>query len=394
MSLPGIEITILNGGLGKAPSTDDGIAGMILSGVGTAGIAVGAPKKITSVKEAELLGITIQYDADNDTDTYQQIVQFYDAAGVGATLYVILVAKTATMTDVVSVNGGAAVDLLNYAEGAIRLLGISRYPVEVYTPDLSEGIDGDVLTAIPLVQQLAEHYTSQKMPFRVIIGGRGFTGEEAALRDLTQSSYNRVGVMLGATGAGSSQAAVGLLLGKLAGIPVQRLIGRVADGELPLNVGALTDGDTVFGRQAVLDNIVQKGYIVYMKHPQRNGVYFADDWTATNEMDDYNRISRGRVIDKAVLIAYQTYLDSVNDEVPISNGVLAPGFVKGMEAEMEDAINLTMTSKGEISSVSVSIDPEQNILATELLQVEMKIEPVGYMRIIAISIGFENPFNS
>ena len=48
-----------------------------------------------------------------------------------------------------------------------------------------------------------------------------------------------------------------------------------------------------------------------------------------------------------------------------------------------------MTANKEISNVNCFIDPAQNILSTNQLNVVLKITPVGYASDIEISLGFQ-----
>jgi hypothetical protein len=82
----------------------------------------------------------------------------------------------------------------------------------------------------------------------------------------------------------------------------------------------------------------------------------------------------------------------VDDEVPVTtDGTLEPGFCKWLSQQIENLINNTMTANREISSVKCFIDPEQNILSTNQLNVVIGIVPVGYATQIEISLGFNNP---
>jgi len=112
--------------------------------------------------------------------------------------------------------------------------------------------------------------------------------------------------------------------------------------------------------------------------------------TATT--DDYSMLSRGRVIDKAHILAYTTFVQEVDDEVPVNtDGTLDAGFCKWLSQQIVNQVNNTMTANKEISSVSCYIDPSQNILSTNTLNVSLSITPVGYATDIAITLGFENP---
>jgi hypothetical protein len=112
--------------------------------------------------------------------------------------------------------------------------------------------------------------------------------------------------------------------------------------------------------------------------------------TATT--DDYGMLARGRVIDKAHILAYTTFVQEVDDEIPVNaDGTLDAGFCKWLQQQIVNQISNTMTANKEISSVSCFIDPVQNILSTNQLNVVLTITPVGYATNISINLGFANP---
>ena len=95
----------------------------------------------------------------------------------------------------------------------------------------TDGLDADVFTALAKAQQMAEWSTTDLYaPLFFILEGRGYTG--TTLKDLSNETYNRVGVLLGDTEVDSQGACVGTLAGRLASLPVQRNIGRVKNGAL------------------------------------------------------------------------------------------------------------------------------------------------------------------
>jgi hypothetical protein len=103
-------------------------------------------------------------------------------------------------------------------------------------------------------------------------------------------------------------------------------------------------------------------------------------------------LARGRVIDKAHILAYTTFVQVVDDEVPVNaDGTLDAGFCKWLSQQIVNQVNNTMTANKEISNISCYIDPAQNILSTNLLNVVLSITPVGYATDIVVSLGFSNP---
>ncbi len=386
MNLPGVYIEILNGQIGGAPGTDDGVSGLICTGVALSGkIELNEPKQLFSLDDAKYLGITKSYDTDNGVDVHKQISDFYAEAGKGSELWLMLVDSTVSMAEMLNKdNPTTAVKLLNKAKGSIRLLSVD-------CPNC--GID-EIQQSGLNAQKLSEDYTQKIQPFRVILPGNKWSGDISSLANLREMEYNRVSVVLLSTGEGQTCASSGLVLGRLASIPVQRNCGRVKSGALPLLEAYMTDGKASEDYINAYSAIHAKGYIFARKYPNKSGYYLNDDPTATKLTDDYNSIARGRVIDKAFVLTYSTFIEEVNDEVAINDdGTLSAAYVKSVQGKIENVINQSMTANGEISSVSCTIDPLQNILATNVLDVYLFIVPVGYAKEIRVKLGFTNPLN-
>jgi hypothetical protein len=174
-----------------------------------------------------------------------------------------------------------------------------------------------------------------------------------------------------------------------------RNIGRVKDGPLRkvaaayVKSGVAVETVTDINLTALND----KGYVFIRRFFGRDGYFFENDFTATGATDDYNRLARARVIDKAHSIAYMTYLNELLDEVLIdpNTGKIAAGVIAYLENQLEKAINTLMTAAQEISGVKVMIDANQNILATNKLVVKVRITPVGLLETIEVELGFYNP---
>lgn len=388
MGLPGVTINVSNGNLGKTPSTDDGIIGMVLSGSASLVTAIGTGKAIFTIKEAETLGLK------EDAEVWEHIAAFYEVAGDGAELWLAVVPKTMSLADMVDKAEDTAPKLLAKAKGRIRILCVDRVPEGGYSPDLTEGLDAEVYTALTKAQELAESETENINPLRVVIGGRTFSGDTSLVRDLKMDTKNRVQILLGST-SDSGRPAIGMLAGTYARIPVQRNIGRVKTGSLPIEEAFLSDGTSQAEHQIKVEALHKKGYVLIRSFVGKAGFYFTDDPTATSDADDFSSLARGRVIDKAFLLAYITYVTEVNDEIEVDKeGKMDAARLKELEANIAKTINQNMTAKGEISSVNVVIDPEQNVLATDRMEIGLNITPVGYLKNLVVNLGFENPFNS
>ncbi|MVT09885.1 DUF2586 family protein [Chitinophaga tropicalis] len=386
MGLPKVAITLGNGNLGTSVATDDGVAGLVLTGVATANLPLGTPKVIFNLSEAEALGITA---TGTNASAYRHIKEFYDLAGEGAELYIMTVADSVTLTQMADVtNASGASKLLDAARGRIRLLGLTRTPAASYIPSLTDGLDKDSLDAITKAQQLATAYTAQYKPVRVLIEGRKLdTANTATLKDLRTYTANRAGIVIGST-SNDGSASVGLVLGRAASIPVQRNLGRVKDGSLPVTsayVNTVKAEDLTSG-----DMLHDKGYIFLRTFIGRSGYFLNDDPMCAPATDDYSQLALGRVIDKASQVSYQTYVDELNDEIVIDeNGKISVPVIKYLQNKIESAVNLAMVD--EISSFSAFIDADQNVLSTGKLTVRASIVPMGYTKTIEVLLGFTNP---
>ena len=393
MALPGVNIEILNGQLGRVAGTADGVAGLIGTGVAASGLALGTPKQIFGTEDAKALGIDDAYDTANATDLYRQIKDFYAQAGEGAELWIMIVSNTTTLTNMVDSAGNIAPALLDAAEGRIRLLGITRNPAGTYVPAVTSGLDDDAKDAVMAAQTLATNYAGQYKPVRVLVEGRAFQGTASSLYDFRGGTQNRAGIVLQGLGLNKKSAAVGLALGRMAAEPVQRDLGRVKSGDLNLSSAYLSDGQKIetysLGEWGQIHN---KGYIFARKFQGKSGYYFNGSVACTAITDDYSSLARGRVIDKALVITYTTYVNEILDDIEIdADGYMAPAVVKSYQAKIETAINENMTRKEEISGVSCQIDPRQNVLATDKVSITLSIRPKGYTKNIEVKLGFSNP---
>ncbi|MFD0997683.1 DUF2586 family protein [Ohtaekwangia kribbensis] len=400
MARPKVSITLLNNQLGQRDASEDGVAGLLMTGIATGSIALGETKLIKSLQEAVDLGLTASYDTTNTTNVYKTISDFYKE-GDGPELYINIVAKTTLMAAMVNTSNNILKKLLNDAEGRIRICGVVRVPDGAYVATYTNQVDADVITAIPLAQALADEFAAAFKPVRIILDGRDFQGNTTSLGDLKTMSNNRVSVCLVTDVASSKNASVGLVLGRLAGLPVQRKISRVKDGQVGGTVGiagayltnqsAKIDTLTTVAQDAVHD----KGYISMMKYASKTGYFFTGDPTATSASDDYNSIARGRVIDKAITIVNEVYTEELEDDLDVDeNGRIAAGVIKDYQSKIKKAIDAAMTTEDEISSCRVVIDPKQNVLSTNKLIVQLFIIPKFYSTEIAVTIGFENPANA
>lgn len=390
MALPNVIITLANGALGQVAATDDGVAGLILTGVAVAGILeLNTVYQFSSTRDLKTHGVT---EEDNPL-VYKDVTAFYEQAGDGAELYVIVVSEATTLTQMCSMDDDSPIrKLINFARGRIRLVGINRIPATGYQPDTDDtGIDNDAVLAATSAQAVAQSYEAKVNPFRILIPGLLWDGKTDKLFKPREASFNRVGFVLASDKQieDTYSCAIGRVLGRAAAYPVNYSVARVKSGSIAPD-GFLSDGrtpETAEGQHALLH---EAGYIFYRTFVGKNGYYLNDDCMAAPLSDDYNSLNLGRVIDKAIIIAYITYIDEINDNVELDEkGNLPKGVSVDFENRIEKAVAIQMS--GEISNFSAYINSNQNILSSSRMTVVCKIVPKGTLREIIVELGFENP---
>lgn len=384
MALPKITFTIGNGNLGRLGAEIRKTPGLILTGNTVSdGATIGKAYQIFSLQDAIELGITKEGD---NAFAYRHIADFYNQTGSGASLWFMLVSDATTLVQMADYAGNIAPVLIGAAQGEIRVLGLVKKSTGSATA--TDGVDIDTKEAVIKLQELGEKFAERYMPFRAIISANDFTGTPSRLFDYSTSNYNRVAVLLSNTNA-AKEASIGLALGRLASIPVQRNIGRVKDGPVEPLGGYMTNGQPVSKYTNAWESIHAKGYIILRNFAGRAGFYFSDDPTATREQDDFKSLANGFVMDKAILIAYNALIDELSDDILLSDdGTIHPAIIKSWQDKIEVQIDGSMTANGEISRVKAFIDHKQNILTTGKMEVSIKILPVGYAKEIDVLIGF------
>lgn len=387
--IPGVSITLANGNIGGAINTNDGVVGMVLTGVGTGTLALLTPIKVVSLADAVAKGVTLNVEPI----AYKFCKEFYDNAPIGSVLYLMIVANTASvesLCDKTSANG--AVKLINFAQGAIRVLGISRTPAGGYEPATPGFIDSDVITALVNAKALQQDCFNKHIPLRIALAARVADVASNTIVTPNTQANNSAFLVVGDT-ANAGGVAMGEVLGKVAAAPVHRNIGRVKDGALP--VTSLYIGNVPLENFAQLNTLIDAGYVTFTTYPQKAGYFISDDPMATAAAtDDYNSLANCRVIDKASIIAYQTYINELKDDVDLdANGKIDAVVIKHLEGLIKNNIALAMSDNISGSPI-VFIDPAQNLASGATLKVSIRLIPKGYLKQINIELGFTNPANA
>lgn len=388
MGFPDVKIELDNDALAGIVQFAAGVVGLIGTGESVTGkIQVGEPTVIYSLADAESKGIT---ETDNEA-AWLQLKDYFAEVAENRETYIMLVPNTMVLSDMWDyTNANGIKKLIDYAQGRIRLAGSFFIPEASYTPTITDGQDADLVTALVNGQVTAETYFNQQWPFRGVMEHLGFAGDPATVPSLLERTENRMGVV---TAGGENHSGVGLFLGRLSKIPVQRKASRIKDDAVAL--AAAYVGNTAVEDLPSNELLHDKGYITLRTAVGRSGYYWGGDHTATNDQDDFNTFSRGRPMDKLQVLAYTIYFNELDDEVLVTDdGKLTPGFIKYMEGIIEQAVNSQMVGAGELSAFDATIDPSQDIITSGSLEVVLEPTPVGYSTNITVIQRYNNPFQT
>ena len=139
----------------------------------------------------------------------------------------------------------------------------------------------------------------------------------------------------------------------------------------------------------------KKGYVFLMNHDGiENSIFFSSDQTLG--AGDYRSLARCRVMHKSRRVVRRALLPHVNAdvEVNVSTGKLSASKISEYQNIVIGALDKNMvepgTSKPQISGRTCYIDPDQNILDTDALDINYTMVPKGITGEIKVTEGFAN----
>lgn len=388
MPQPGVAVTITNDALGGAPANERGTAALEVTATAVAGLALGTPVIINSLKDAENLGLT----SAATPFAYRQIKGFYDGynfitGSQRAPLYLMTVADTVTLANMTDINHASGLKkLLDYALGKVRIAGVARKPVTGYTPTLTNGVDADSVTALDNAQTMANTYAAANNPLRIFVEQRAFLyANLGSLLDMRTKTARRALPVIGSQ-LNDGSAEVGYMLGVAAGIRISESMGRVAYGAHTAFSQAYV-GDTKVEDFTAIDTLYDKGYVYFRTLPNRSGYFISGDSTAVALTDDFPYLHRGRVIDEAQRIVARVYTNFINETVEtVTGGKLAPAVISTLQKVMDEAVKLELA--GEISGFNSFIDPDYNVVSNNKVPITGKVRSNNVLMNFDVKLGF------
>jgi len=384
MALNDIVITRGSGGLSRTLPGEDHISGFVFYNTT---LATGSTLQHTfySIVDAESSGIT-ETSASYSVEWYQ-INEFFKM-NPGGKLFVEI-APTASTYDFEEVT-----DLQLYANGTIRQCGIFN-PSTLST--------GHTIT----LQGIAEDNETDHTPLYIIYGANTQSLVYTALPSLhtLASNCEQVSIVIGQDGAnagntlftslGYSIPNVGAVLGAWSSANVSNSIAWVdkfnfVKDSIEMDEPAFGDGTKLSTLpRTTLTAVNELGYMFFLKHVGIGGTYLNDTFTATVLTDDYAYGELVRVIQKSIRNVRTTILPDLNSPLTINptTGKLDLMTIKYFENKAGQPLT-QMQAEGSLSGFKVFVDPNQNVLSTSTLAINIKIVPYGTARTINITIGY------
>lgn len=376
------------GMLGRSLASKDHYCGLLFYGVVPAGFVDNKIQKIGSIREAEELKIT------DDGSTEMQVLHYhlkcffdvYKSRGVRPDFWLMCVE-----TD--DENYTELEELVNFTNGDLRKVGVYT------TKDLAG-------TKVSKIDGICKNLEGVHKPISVVLSAN--ISDTASAPELGTLDSRCVHVTAGQDGSGKGAdlykvlektvGNVGSLLAWSSVKLVHENIGWVAKFNAAFNgefdVPALADGKLVSENETVADGLDTKRYIILRKHIGIGGTYFNDSHAATTETSDYAYMENSDVINKAIrgIRSYLLPMLSSPLYIDADNGQLSVETVAIFENEAYRAIN-DMLIGGELSGGKVTVDSDQDVLATSKLVVNVQLVINGVARNIEVNIGFTKKLN-
>ncbi len=392
--LNGVDVEKLQGGLGRLATGTDNHVAMIVSGlpVGAVATAVNNAGKgvvLTSVFDAEQLGINESLDSNNSITVYRDIVEFFRLAPE-ATLYLF--------------NSVVEADLKTFINQNKEIKG---YGVCITWDEGDEETDPNMLPAIALHQKIINDFAAvnRLLDFAVI----GVNGLDVFTEDLFALTAPQVSVCV-ACMDDSGIVAIGSALAMIAVRKINENLGSVDIIKKPLakrgfqdysltdallDVWAeayLSDGSSVNEiDDSQLDALLAKGYIVAASYEGYPGFFFSDSCTCIDRASDFGFIENNRTWNKAARIIRMALLPRVKGVVKKdpSTGFIASTTVSSWTGDANKALE-QMVINEEISGFEVFIDQKQVVNSTNAVKVKAMVVADGIVHKFEVAVGLTN----
>jgi hypothetical protein len=300
----------------------------------------------------------------------------------------------------------------NYAAGEIRQIGIYQAGsvIDSWTKTYT-------VADVASIQTICNELGDEKTPLSVVLqpeyvdadtNSSGNWQDDAYINNLANlQTYTapNVSVLLGQDGAadgyslalkyGMSIGSLGAVMGVISNFKVSESIGWVGKLQsLPFSTTeydtpAMANGSALVNFTATDQNtLADKHYTFLRRIPDLAGSFISDSKTAVSNTNAFYSIERNRTIDKARRVVAAGLSPLLNSPVNVNaDGTLSAITINVYKQVCNSQLDV-MVSNGELSAYQVSIDPNQNVLATDTINITLTLVPVGVARFITVDVSF------
>jgi hypothetical protein len=377
----GITFLVQKGGLSRTATDNDHISALVFSANPPSSWGTARVKKYFSLTQAETDGFV----ADSATfgEYWYHISEFFRMNSTGA-LWLLMNATNMSET------------FISTCQGEVRQIG-------AYVDD--------VANIQSIWQTLADTLRQNYCEPQILLGWNGATAIDPTTATFNMQLKNSPNVsLLGAGDGGAKGAALATALGKSYIPSIGAYIGAESRAKVSENVGwverfnfsdgreletiRLSTGATNPTYSAIAPYDTAK-IIIFRKEMNYGGTYINDTYTAVTATDDFATRENNRTMQKAKRLIHAALLPHRNRPLKVdpNTGKMQAGIVAFMEGIVKAPLDV-MQLNDELSGCFVSIDPNQNILSTSVLVIDVGITPVGVARQINVKIGYRVVLNT
>lgn len=276
-----ITLTLVTTAAGQ-PVDQTGVMGMVMQGVAVNGmLALNQAYSLTKRADMATFGINAAYDTTNSCAVFQQISEFYDQAGDGAQLWIMVVAMNTAYATFVTTT--AFSNFVKYTAQAdvsrqAKIIGLCYAPPTA--TQSATDFPVDVTGAVTAAQTVQAQLFAQGYCFGVIVDGFNMSSTVTPSTIGTQATNSAYAVSLCITGSkGNGISAVGAALGRYARISTGHGVGAVEDGAIAITRAFLTNGLAFYAGGTALT--VGNEYLVVGGTVEYNSVQYFEGNTIT-----------------------------------------------------------------------------------------------------------------
>lgn len=344
--------------------------------------------EVSSMANAEGLGVTKDSDSWNIRALYYQLSEVF-RSNPDIKLY-LCVCRQPAENDMPGFDFNQIKGLQTFAQGRIRQMAI-------WTPSLilDEGYVSKMVIA-------ANDLEKELHPLSILYAPK-VAAINALPTNLNKLGNNRISIVIGQAAGkqekellalrpnngDESLTSIGLLLGLLSRAKVNESIAWVRKFETGVAIPGFSDGKLLKEVDKGTLQLLENGrYIFFTTYKGICGSFINDSHNLDEYTSDYSMIESVRSMDKVVRNIYTYLIPELGSSLYMDpeTGRLETYTIQYLETVAGRAL-LEMEKAGEIADFTVEIDPNQDVLSTSSLVVNIKKYGFDILRKITLKVA-------